>query len=976
MPAAETSKAQHPDTFHSASTLTSGDTTVNLFRLDSLAKEIPGTDLARLPYSLRILLENLLRHEDGKTVTAEDIRFLAKWDATAEPSREIAYMPARVLMQDFTGVPAIVDLAAMRDAMRALGGNPELINPLQPAELVIDHSVQVDEFGTANAYDLNAALEFTRNRERYAFLKWGQTAFRNFSAVPPGMGICHQVNLEYLARVVFTTQPGPDGRITAYPDTLVGTDSHTTMVNGLGVLGWGVGGIEAEAAMLGQPVSMLLPQVVGFRMTGKLREGTTATDLVLTVTEMLRKLGVVGKFVEFYGPGISELPLADRATIANMAPEYGATCGIFPVDKETLNYLRLTGRTEEHIALTEAYFRAQGLFHTPESPEAAYSATLSLDLATVEPSVAGPKRPQDRVLLSQTPESFARQLPSLQGPHANRAAARQMVRWEGEGGHASATGDIISGTGRSAPEVPNVVSVIPTTHDDRPVSVQRPAIAEPISSVQQRFGVDPDPYLRDGSVVIAAITSCTNTSNPYVMMAAGLLAKKAVQKGLRTPPWVKTSLAPGSRVVTDYYMKSGLLEYLDQLRFQVVGYGCTTCIGNSGPLPTDVSKSIEENNLVAVSVLSGNRNFEGRISAEVRANYLMSPPLVVAYALAGHIQHDFENDPIGRGNDGRPVFLRDIWPSQQEVSETVASCIDSDMFRDQYATVTDGDQNWQHLKFPSGNTYGWEADSTYIRQAPYFDGMPATPAPVQDIRAARVLAVLGDSVTTDHISPAGSIKLNGPAGKYLTDHGVKPSDFNSYGSRRGNHEVMVRGTFANVRLRNRLAPGTEGGVTRLMPDDVPMSIYDASVEYAKRSIPLAILAGKEYGSGSSRDWAAKGPRLLGIRFVIAESYERIHRSNLVGMGILPLQFQHGENAESLGLSGQELFSVGDAPGALRQMLDDKFPTGKNITVTAESDTGHTVTFPVTVRIDTPQEILYYQHGGILQYVLRQLAGKA
>jgi aconitate hydratase len=957
----------HPDSFQSAATLTSGSSTVNYFRLGALAET--GTDLARLPFSLRILLENLLRCEDGRTVTADDIRFLAAWDAKAEPSREIAFMPARVLMQDFTGVPAIVDLAAMRDAMKALGGDPEKINPLQPAELVIDHSVQVDEFGTAHSYDLNAALEFQRNRERYAFLKWGQTAFNNFSAVPPGMGICHQVNLEYLARVVFTTSPDADGDVYAYPDTLVGTDSHTTMVNGLGVLGWGVGGIEAEAAMLGQPVSMLLPQVVGFRLTGKLKEGTTATDLVLTVTEALRKFGVVGKFVEFYGPGISELPLADRATIANMAPEYGATCGIFPVDAETLRYLRLTGRTEEHIALVEAYFREQGLFHTPDAPEAEYSATLSLDLATVEPSVAGPKRPQDRVLLSGAAASFAQQLPALLGPNANKAAARQMVRWEGEGGTAGLRGDVTAGKGVASPALVGGDSVAVET-------LEVDALTVAPTSIRERFGVDPDPYLDHGSIVIAAITSCTNTSNPYVMMAAGLLAKKAVEKGLRTPPWVKSSLAPGSRVVTDYYVKAGLMPYLDKLRFQVVGYGCTTCIGNSGPLPTDVSKSIEEHGLVAVSVLSGNRNFEGRISPEVRANYLMSPPLVVAYALAGHISHNFDTDPLGHDKNGSPVFLKDIWPTQAEVSETVASSIDSEMFRHQYSTVSDGDQNWQNLKFPSGETYGWEPDSTYIRKAPYFDGMPAAPEPVKDIHAARVLAVLGDSVTTDHISPAGSIKLNGPAGKYLTDHGVKPADFNSYGSRRGNHEVMVRGTFANVRLRNKLAPGTEGGVTRLFPDDLPMSIYDASVEYANRGIPLAILAGKEYGSGSSRDWAAKGPRLLGIKFVIAESYERIHRSNLVGMGILPLQFEPGESAESLDLSGQELYSIGAEPGELAAMLDGKFANGKNISVVAESDTGHTTVFPVTVRIDTPQEILYYQHGGILQYVLRQLAGAA
>ena len=956
------------------SNLRSGSQTVTYFSLKALAAE--GINLARLPFSLKILLENLLRHEDGRTVTAEDVRFLAGWDAAAEPSREIAYMPARVLMQDFTGVPAIVDLAAMRDAMRALGGDPERINPLQPAELVIDHSVQVDEFGTAQAYDLNAALEFQRNRERYAFLKWGQTAFRNFSAVPPGMGICHQVNLEYLARVVFTTEPDTAGEVVAYPDTLVGTDSHTTMVNGLGVLGWGVGGIEAEAAMLGQPVSMLVPQVVGFRLTGRLREGTTATDLVLTVTETLRKFGVVGKFVEFYGPGISELPLADRATIANMAPEYGATCGIFPVDKETLAYLRLTGRTEEHLALTEAYFREQGMFHTPDAPEATYTATLALDLATVEPSVAGPKRPQDRVLLSETPASFARQLPLLQGPNANRQAARQMVRWEGEGGNASATGDVTSSSGMAAPEIPEFVQVIASTHDDSPAAVKRAAVEEPMTSVQQRFGIDPDPYLRDGSIVIAAITSCTNTSNPYVMMAAGLLAKKAVEAGLRTPPWVKTSLAPGSRVVTDYYTRAGLLPYLDALRFQVVGYGCTTCIGNSGPLPTDVSKAIEEHELVAVSVLSGNRNFEGRISPEVRANYLMSPPLVVAYALAGHIEHDFQTQPLGTGRRGQPVYLKDVWPTQAEVSEVVTSCIDPQMFLDQYGGVSEGDGNWQQLQFPSGDTYGWEADSTYIRKAPYFDGMPATPEDVKDIHGARVLAVLGDSVTTDHISPAGSIKQNGPAGKYLLEHGVKASEFNSYGSRRGNHEVMVRGTFANVRLKNKLAPGTEGGVTRLLPEDLPMSIYDASVRYADRGTPLAILAGKEYGSGSSRDWAAKGPRLLGIRFVIAESYERIHRSNLVGMGILPLQFHPGESAEQLGLTGEEIFQVGEEPGELRAMLDEKFAGGKDILVRAENMTGRTTEFPVTVRIDTPQEILYYQHGGILQYVLRQLAGKA
>jgi aconitate hydratase len=836
-------------------------------------------------------------------------------------------------MQDFTGVPAIVDLAAMRDAMKQLGGDPEKINPLQPAELVIDHSVQVDEYGVSNAYSINAALEFQRNRERYAFLKWGQSAFHNFSAVPPGMGICHQVNLEYLARVVFTA----NGK--AYPDTLVGTDSHTTMINGLGVLGWGVGGIEAEAAMLGQPVSMLVPQVVGFKLTGKLREGATATDLVLTVTEMLRKLGVVGKFVEFYGSGIGELPLADRATIGNMAPEYGATCGIFPVDRETLRYLELTGRSREQIQLVEAYFKEQGLFHSIDSPESEYTQTISLDLSTVEPSVAGPKRPQDRVLLSQAGSEFRKHLPSLLGPNAGSSKERHVMRWEGEGGHPSENGGVM---GTPEPGSPG--------------------------SIKERFGVKIEHYLDHGSIVIAAITSCTNTSNPSVMIAAGLLAKKAVEKGLKVPPWVKTSLAPGSRVVTEYYERAGLLKSLDQLRFNVVGYGCTTCIGNSGPLPSDVSKTIEDHDLVAVSVLSGNRNFEGRINSEVRANYLMSPPLVVAYALAGKIDHDFEKDPLGKDQKGQSVYLKDIWPSQAEVNNTIASAINSEIFRKEYSTVTEGDANWRNLKFPTGGTYQWEPDSTYIRKAPYFDGMPKTPVPVEDIRGARVLAVLGDSVTTDHISPAGSIKLNGPAGKYLTEHGVKPPDFNSYGSRRGNHEVMVRGTFANVRLRNKLAPGTEGGVTRLLPEGEQMSIFDASVKYAERGTPLMVLAGKEYGSGSSRDWAAKGPRLLGIRAVIAESYERIHRSNLVGMGILPLQFESGQNVESLGLTGEEVF---DLPG-IQQLLKEKFANGRTLTVKATDGSGKTREFKTTVRIDTPQEILYYENGGILQYVLRQL----
>jgi aconitate hydratase len=923
------------NSFASRATVTSGNRSYVIYRLPALSAR--GFNLSRLPFSLKILLENLLRREDGVNVSAADIEFLANWDAKAEPSREIAYMPARVLMQDFTGVPAIVDLGAMRDAIKSLGGDPERVNPLVPVELVIDHSVQVDEFGTAGAYDANALLEFQRNRERYAFLKWGQTAFRNFSAVPPGMGICHQVNLEYLARVVFTTEV--NGELVAYPDTLVGTDSHTTMINGLGVLGWGVGGIEAEAAMLGQAVSMLVPQVVGYKLTGKLREGATATDLVLTVTQALRNLGVVGKFVEFYGPGIAALPLADRATISNMAPEYGATCGIFPVDAETLRYLRLTGRGEEQIALVEAYYQEQGLFHTSSSPEAEYTQTLELDLAAVEPSVAGPKRPQDRVLLKDAAASFAQQLPALLAPTAKPLGTRTAIAWQR---------GTVTDTG-----VAEKVPVHLTT------------------TVKERFGVDPDTYLDHGSVVIAAITSCTNTSNPSVMVAAGILAKKAVEKGLTVPPWVKTSLAPGSRVVTDYYTKAGLLPYLEKLRFNVVGYGCTTCIGNSGPLPADVSRSIDEHGLVAVSVLSGNRNFEGRVNVDVRANYLMSPPLVVAYALAGKIGHNFETDPLGVDQAGKHVYLKDIWPTQQEVAEAIEKGLSSESFRKEYSTVSMGDANWQGLSFPTGDVYKWEPDSTYIRKAPYFDGITRTPAPISDIFGARVLAVLGDSVTTDHISPAGSIKANGPAGKYLAEHGVKPMDFNSYGSRRGNHEVMVRGTFANVRLRNKLAPGTEGGVTRLLPEGEQMSIFDASVKYAERGVPLVILAGKEYGSGSSRDWAAKGPNLLGVRVVIAESFERIHRSNLVGMGILPLQFENGQTVESLGLTGEE---VCDFAG-LVEILNAKLTHGSTLTIKARAADGTGKQFNAKVRIDTPQEIEYYEHGGILQYVLRQLAVK-
>ena len=923
------------NSFDSKAKLTSGKSSYTIYRLQALAAR--GFNLSRVPFSLKILLENLLRREDGTTVTAGDIEFLANWDSKAEPSREIAYMPARVLMQDFTGVPAVVDLAAMRDAIKTLGGDPERVNPLVPAELVIDHSVQVDEYGTAEAYGANSLLEFQRNRERYAFLKWGQTAFRNFSAVPLGMGICHQVNLEYLARVVFTAEV--DGEQVAYPDTVVGTDSHTTMINGLGVLGWGVGGIEAEAAMLGQPVSMLVPQVVGYKLTGKLREGATATDLVLTVTQALRKLGVVGKFVEFYGSGIAALPLADRATISNMAPEYGATCGIFPVDAETLRYLRLTGRSEEQIALVEAYYKEQGLFHTSASPEAEYTQTLELDLSAVEPSVAGPKRPQDRVLLKDAAASFAQQLPTLLAPTAKPLGTRTAAAWER-----------------------NTVA-------DTAVAEKAPLHVT--TTVKERFNVDPDKYLDHGSVVIAAITSCTNTSNPSVMIAAGILARKAVEKGLTVPPWVKTSLAPGSRVVTDYYQRSGLLPYLEKLRFNVVGYGCTTCIGNSGPLPSDVSKSIDEHGLVAVSVLSGNRNFEGRVNVDVRANYLMSPPLVVAYALAGRIGHNFDTDSLGNDQAGKPVYLKDIWPTQAEIAAAIEKGVSSEAFRKEYATVSDGDASWQGLSFPTGDVYQWEPDSTYIRQAPYFDGITSKPAPVTDIVGARVLAVLGDSVTTDHISPAGNIKANGPAGQYLSAHAVKPADFNSYGSRRGNHEVMVRGTFANVRLRNKLAPGTEGGVTRLLPEGEQMSIFDASVKYAERGVPLIILAGKEYGSGSSRDWAAKGPKLLGVRAVIAESFERIHRSNLVGMGILPLQFEAGQNVESLGLTGEEVY---DFPG-LTTLLKEKLAGGRTIAVKATSADGKVRNFNAVVRIDTPQEIGYFEHGGILQFVLRQLAAK-
>jgi aconitate hydratase len=922
------------NSFGARATFKVGNKEYELYRLDALDKQ--GISTRHLPFSLRILLENLLRTEDGRNVTPAEIRALAAWNKHSKPEKEIAFTPSRVLLQDFTGVPAVVDLAAMRDAMKRLGGDAKLINPLQPAELVIDHSVQVDEFGSPGAFDVNALLEFQRNKERYAFLRWGQTGFRNLAIVPPDTGIVHQVNLEYLARVVFVHEEG--GKRTAYPDTLVGTDSHTTMINGLGVLGWGVGGIEAEAAMLGQPVSMLIPLVVGVKLTGRLREGATATDLVLTITEMLRKHGVVGKFVEYFGPGLQDLPLADRATIANMAPEYGATCGIFPIDKESVRYLKLTGRSDEQIALVEAYAREQGLFHDAKTPEAEYSELLNLDLATVESSLAGPKRPQDRVILSKAGESFAQALPSLIKPKAAAAAAapaevaaKQVSRWEQEGGNPTAVG------------------------------VEDPKVQEHVATNGSA--------LRHGSVVIAAITSCTNTSNPSVMLAAGLLAKKAVEHGLEVPATVKTSLAPGSKVVLDYLEKAGLMPYLEKLKFHIVGYGCTTCIGNSGPLPVEVSKEIDEKNLVVASVLSGNRNFEGRINSEVRANYLMSPPLVVAFALAGRIDIDLRKDPVGKGKDGKPVYLADIWPSQSEVEQSMASAITSEMFRKSYGEVYAGDEHWRGLPVPKGETYAWEKNSTYIRQAPYFDDMALKPSVVEDIKGARVLAMLGDSVTTDHISPAGSIKKDGPAGKYLIAHGVQAADFNSYGSRRGNHEVMVRGTFANVRLRNKMV-NTEGGFTRHLPDGAEMSIFDASEKYHTENVPLVILAGKEYGSGSSRDWAAKGPRLLGVRAVIAESYERIHRSNLVGMGILPLQFLPGENAAALKLTGEEVFEI----AGIREVVE-KSSSGRKITVRVKG--GMTAEFQAIVRIDTPQEALYYANGGILQYVLRQLlAGKA
>ncbi len=913
------------DRFGARSALDVDGRAYEIFRLDALSKA--GLPVDRLPYSMRILLENLLRTLDDRTVRAEDVEAVARWEPTAEPSREIAFTPSRVLLQDFTGVPAVVDLAAMRDAMARLGGDPKRINPLQPAELVIDHSVQVDEYGSAAALFLNAKKEFERNRERYLFLRWGQRAFENFRVVPPATGIVHQVNLEYLARVVFASE---GERPRAYPDTLIGTDSHTTMINGLGVLGWGVGGIEAEAAMLGQPVSMLVPQVVGVRLSGALPEGATATDLVLTVTEILRKKGVVGKFVEFFGPGLGALPLADRATIANMAPEYGATCGIFPIDQETLRYLEFSGRAPEHVRLIEAYAKEQGLFHGPDTPEAVYSDTLSLDLGTVEPSLAGPRRPQDRVRLRDAKRNFQDALPTLRVSKKAQPAAVPVSTWESEGGDGAA----------ATAEVPMV------------------------SKGGETF------LLSHGAVVIAAITSCTNTSNPSVMVGAGLVAKRAVERGLKTKPWVKTSLAPGSKVVTEYLNRAGLTPYLEALGFHTVGYGCTTCIGNSGPLPAAISQAIEENDLVVAAVLSGNRNFEGRIHPDVRANYLASPPLVVAYALAGRMDLDLATEPLGTGRDAQPVYLKDVWPTQREIHETIRAAVKSETFRAAYKDVYAGDEAWRTLPVPEGDRYAWDSVSTYVKQPPYFDGMPLVPPPVQDVRGARALAVLGDSVTTDHISPAGSIKKDSPAGRYLMERGVQPADFNSYGSRRGNHEVMVRGTFANTRIRNRMAPGVEGGYTVHLPSGEQMAIYDAAMRYIAESVPTVVLAGKEYGSGSSRDWAAKGPNLLGVRVVIAESYERIHRSNLIGMGILPLQFKQGESTESLKLTGREVFDVEGIVSVLRSPST----RGAEVTVRVRREGAGAApdTFRAIVRLDTPQEVRYYENGGILPYVLRRL----
>ena len=893
------------------------------YTIFSLARLGQRHDLSKLPYSMKILLENLLRCEDGVSVTRESIEAVATWDAKAEPSTEIAFMPARVVLQDFTGVPCVVDLAAMRDAVTKLGGDARNINPLIPSELVIDHSVQVDVFGKASALDENGQIEFARNGERYSFLRWGQKAFDNFKVVPPNTGIVHQVNLENLARVVMEREIG--GVRYAFPDTVFGTDSHTTMINGIGVLGWGVGGIEAEAAMLGQPSSMLIPQVVGFKLTGKLPEGATATDLVLTVTQMLRSLGVVGKFVEFYGDGLNYLPLADRATIANMAPEYGATCGIFPIDGESLTYLRLSGRSEEQIRLVEAYARAQGLWRS--DVEAEYSATLHLDMSTVLPSLAGPKRPQDRVLLTDMKQNFCKNLGPLVA--GRKPGNGQVERFVSEGG--------------SQPQADHLADA-------------------PVAKIRIR---DEDAQLRDGSVVIAAITSCTNTSNPAVMLAAGLVARNAVARGLKAAPWVKPSIGPGSLVVSDYLVKAGLLDDLEALGFYIVGYGCTTCIGNSGPLPEEVSRGIAENDLVVASVLSGNRNFEGRVHPEVKMNYLASPPLVVAYALAGTVDIDLSTEPLGTGSDGAPVYLRDVWPSNQEVGELIARVVGPEMFKHNYANVFAGDSRWNQIASPDGASFAWDEASTYIKNPPYFDGMQMAVGRIEDIHGARLLGLFGDSITTDHISPAGNIKASSPAGKFLQSRGVAPTDFNSYGSRRGNDDVMVRGTFANIRIKNLMLGGEEGGNTIHFPSGDKLAIYDAAVRYKAEGVPLVVVAGKEYGTGSSRDWAAKGTNLLGVKAVIAESFERIHRSNLVGMGVLPLMFMPGENAESLGLKGDEVFDIANLQDGAHRIAD----------VTATGSDGRVIGFKAQVLLMTPKEVEYFRHGGILHYVLRQLASR-
>ncbi len=938
----------NPNSFNAKATLTVGGRDYEIFRLDALQAKY---DTARLPFSLKVLLENLLRNEDGESIRAQDIEALASWDAQAEPAIEIAFTPARVIMQDFTGVPAVVDLAAMRDAMREMGGDPRKINPLVPAELVIDHSVQVDVFGSSAAFARNAELEFERNQERYAFLRWGQGAFDNFKVVPPDTGIVHQVNLEYLARVVFVNERLDPHPPQAYPDTLVGTDSHTTMINGLGVLGWGVGGIEAEAAMLGQPMSMLIPQVLGFKLTGSLQEGATATDLVLTVTEVLRSRGVVGKFVEFYGEGLAGLPLADRATIGNMSPEFGSTCAIFPIDAETLRYLAFSGRSHELIELVEAYAREQGLWHDEASEEPTFTDKIELDLSTVVPSIAGPKRPQDRVSLTESKQGFRM---ALEGYLPDEDPEDEAIE------------DSFPASDPVSTHVPNGVG-----HEPGAGSGGAPVAERRRTRVPVTLEDGTETNLEHGRVVIAAITSCTNTSNPSVMLGAGILARNAVQRGLSVKPWVKTSLAPGSKVVTEYLDRAGLTEYLDELGFNLVGYGCTTCIGNSGPLPAEISAAVQDNDLAVVSVLSGNRNFEGRINPDVKMNYLASPPLCVAYAIAGTMDIDLYDEPLGEDRHGEPVFLADIWPSAAEVATTVDEAVQSDMFHKSYGEVFDGDDRWNSLEVPTGELFDWDPRSTYVRRPPFFEDMPREPLPPEDVERARVLAVLGDSVTTDHISPAGSIKRDGPAARYLNENHVESRDFNSYGSRRGNHEVMMRGTFANIRLRNQLAPGTEGGVTVYLgpPADgqgEQMSIYDAAMKYMEADIPLIVLAGKEYGSGSSRDWAAKGTRLLGVRAVIAESFERIHRSNLVGMGVLPLQFAAGESAESLGLTGTEIFTIEGIAGA------DPIP--RELTVRADSGAQAPLEFGVTVRIDTPKEQRYFQHGGILQFVLRSLLG--